>query len=95
MSDEVEVFAFSFKFSLDFGDFGWNGLEVSVAIAFDTRRRRTRHQQLIGIIFQNVSVKTKLIICEKKFQFKYKTQTSLNDPSTCYRVPVPFLTVHN
>lgn len=63
MSDKVGLFTFSFKFSLDFGDFGWNGLEVSVAIAFDTRRRRTRHQQLIGIIFQNVSAKTKLIIC--------------------------------
>lgn len=49
----------SFKSSLDFGDLGCKGRGASEAIALDIRRRRIKHQQLIGIIFKPESERTR------------------------------------
>lgn len=52
---ECGSFCFSLlNLSLSFDDFGWNCFGASEAIALVTSSRRIKHQQLNGIIFQNL-----------------------------------------
>lgn len=61
------------------GDFGVKGFGVSNAIAFETNRRRIKHQQLTGIIFVKPETRSNFV----NFMGDSSNKFQSGDPSTC------------